>query len=81
MQITSIELFELLRPKLGEQEARTLVQYVEIKSEEAYTSKKDVLATKEDVANIKADLIKWMFIFWVGQIGVLIAILNMFFKK
>jgi hypothetical protein len=24
------------------------------------------LATKEDVANAKADMIKWMFIFWIG---------------
>ena len=35
---------------------------------------------KQDIANTRADIIKWMFIFWVGQIGILIAILNIFFK-
>lgn len=43
--------------------------------------KKDILATKEDLANLKADIIKWMFLFWVGQLASLIAILQMFFKK
>lgn len=45
------------------------------------------LATKEDIANlevkierVKAELIRWMFIFWAGQIGVLVGILTLFFK-
>jgi len=28
-----------------------------------------------DMAEMRADIIKWMFIFWVGQIGVLLAII------
>ena len=32
------------------------------------------------IAQSHADLIKWMFIFWVGQIGVMIGILFAFFK-
>lgn len=39
---------------------------------------------KTDIANTKADLIKWMFIFWIGQfasiVGVITAILFAFFK-
>ena len=31
-------------------------------------------------AEYKADIIKWMFIFWVGQVGVILAILFAFFK-
>lgn len=53
---------------------------------------KDILVTKADLANAKAeleikiektrsDIIKWMFIFWAGQIGALIAILQIFFRK
>ena len=37
-----------------------------------------IFATKADLANVRADLIKWMFIFWVGQIGVTVAIFNCF---
>lgn len=33
------------------------------------------------IESVKAELIKWMFIFWIGQIGTIIAILFAFFKK
>ena len=29
--------------------------------------------TKQDGADIKSEIIKWMFFFWIGQIAVLIA--------
>ena len=35
---------------------------------------------KTEIAQSHADLVKWMFIFWVGQIGVMIGILFAFFK-
>ena len=31
----------------------------------------------EKIEKTKADIIKWMFIFWIGQIGTLLAILKM----
>jgi hypothetical protein len=53
-------------------------------NEEKYQQKKDVLATKEDLANVKADIIKWMFIFWIGSVGVIsgimITLFNAYFK-
>ena len=36
---------------------------------------------RKDMAEIKADTIKWMFIFWVGQVGAMLAILFLFLKK
>lgn len=33
------------------------------------------------LAEVKADLIRWMFIFWAGQIGVLTGILFGFFRS
>jgi hypothetical protein len=52
-------------------------------------TKTSILATKEDVANLKAELkadganlkaelIKWMFVFWIGQ---LVAFVMLFLKK
>ena len=94
-----IELYEILKSKIGEKEAKTLVEYIETKVEKKFEEKKDILAAKEDLANVKADLmveiekvrtdmqkmkaeiIKWMFIFWAGQIGALIAILQIFFRN
>ncbi|RKX73314.1 MAG: hypothetical protein DRP87_19140 [Spirochaetes bacterium] len=34
----------------------------------------------EKIASTKSEIIKWMFIFWIGQIGAIIGILFAFFK-
>jgi hypothetical protein len=46
------------------------------------------LATKDDLANVrkeigeaKADTIKWMFIFWIGQVGAMLTIALLLVKK
>ncbi len=48
----------------------------------------ETLATKDDIANLKkeisdakADTIKWMFIFWIGQISATLACILLFVKK
>jgi len=79
MQITSIDLYNMLKGKLGDKEAGSLVNYMETKTEELFLNKMNILVTKAELAEVKSDLIKWMFIFWVGQIGVMIAILNIYF--
>jgi len=30
---------------------------------------------EKEIANTKAELIKWMFIFWLGQIAVVVGVL------
>jgi hypothetical protein len=35
--------------------------------------------TKQDGANIKAEIIKWMFLFWIGQIAALVALAKLLF--
>ena len=34
-----------------------------------------IFATKDELVNTKSDIIKWMFIFWVGTISVLSGII------
>jgi len=64
------------------------LEYIDEKTEKKYEVKKDILATKEDISKlreelrvemreIKADMIKWMFIFWIGQLVAIIAIIKM----
>jgi hypothetical protein len=36
---------------------------------------------RTEIAEGKADTIKWMFIFWIGQIGPLLGIILLFLKK
>ena len=95
MHVAEIELYEILKEKVGEKEAKTLVEYIETKVSKELEGKKDILATKEDINNLKleiekvrtemhnmkADIIKWMFLFWIGQLASLVAILQIFFHK
>ena len=42
---------------------------------------KRISNVEKKVLETKSELIKWMFIFWVGQVGMLLGILFAFFKK
>jgi hypothetical protein len=33
------------------------------------------------ISETKADLLRWMFIFWIGQVGALLGILFAFFRR
>jgi predicted nucleic acid-binding protein len=81
MIVSEIKLYELLKSKLGTEEAEAFVAILEKKVDEKFVDAKQMLATKEDVANVKADIIKWMFIFWIGQLAAIIGIVKLFFVK
>jgi hypothetical protein len=103
MQIASIELYDLLKVKVGEKEAKALVTFIDGEVKEAVEKEREhfitiadkeklltkadaltIFATKEDVANVKAEIIKWMFLFTIGQIaatvGIIIGALRWFIK-
>ncbi|MEM8938212.1 MAG: hypothetical protein AAGC64_02570 [Bacteroidota bacterium] len=165
MSISEIKLFNILKEKIGPDQAQSLVEYVEAKIESEFQDKQYVLATKVDLLEMrdeisssldqklegvykkleevekkleevekkfeevekkfegvekmfegvekkfegihtrfeevykkfelqndkindlkvqlksdKADILRWMFIFWVGQIGAILAILKLFFS-
>jgi hypothetical protein len=40
-------------------------------------SKQDGSELRRDLESVKAELIKWMFLFWIGQIAVLVAIIKL----
>lgn len=88
MSSLELKVYEIFKSKFSEQEAATVIEYFESKAEQKYIEKKDVLATKEDVYELRAellqkiessktDMIKWMFGFFVAM---LLAILGLYFK-
>jgi hypothetical protein len=87
MTVTTIDLYNILRSKIGESEAKTLVEFVEQKVQNQLKEDMNSFATKEDVhllvlkiEKVRSDLIKWMFIFWIGQVSVTIALIMLLFK-
>jgi hypothetical protein len=41
----------------------------------------DISNIRKEMGENKAENIKWMFIFWIGQVGATLAILLLFLKK
>jgi hypothetical protein len=74
--ISSIELFTILKSKIGEQEAKSLTEYIEVQVKESFANEKEHLASKKDLAELKADLLKWLIVlfipFYIGMIVFLI---------
>ena len=86
--VSLTRLYDLLSQKVGKETAENLTQYIESKIKEEIQDSSKLLATKQDVsdvretmANYKADLIKWMFVFWIGQVAVTFGFILLFLNK
>ena len=86
MSTLEFKLYDLLKAKLGTQEAQSIVEFVRLEVKETIEEKTQILATKEDmykldvkISDTKNDIVKWLFGFWVTIILMLFA--NWFFKK
>jgi hypothetical protein len=83
--ISAIDMYNILRAKIGEQEAKTLTDFVESEVERRLEAKSVILATKDDIAAVrkeisdsKVDTIKWM----VGLfITLALMIIGLYIKK
>ena len=69
--VSEIELFESLSEQIGKEKTKIFVQYMETKIDKQMNERSSIFLTKQD----KVDIIKWMFVFWVGTIGVLSGIM------
>jgi hypothetical protein len=79
--ISLTRLYELLSSKFDKETARNLTTFIGENIKEELQNKVQIFATKEDLASTKADIIKWMFIFWVGQVVATFGFILLFLKK
>ena len=77
MVVSEIELYELLKAKIGNREAGAFVEILEKRVDKKFDEAKQILATKEDVTQSKLDMVKWMVGFWLAQMA---AIIGLYFK-
>ncbi|MBI4688985.1 MAG: hypothetical protein HY754_01730 [Nitrospirae bacterium] len=88
MSVDTLKIYEILSADLPEAQAKAVAKAINEAIEVDAEKKKELLATKVDLANAKTEIIttilKWMFIFWLGQIGVIsgiiFAMLKLYFK-
>jgi hypothetical protein len=85
MKAETLEVFKIFEKTHGEDQAKKIITYFEsadtIAIDKEIAAKTNSLATKEDVVNVKADMIKWMFIFWIGQIAATFGFIILYLKK
>ena len=65
-------------------DSSAVIRFIERKTENGFEARKDVLATKQDIAELEVKmalmesrLIKWMFIFLIGQAAAIISIVKL----
>lgn len=90
--ISITKLYTLLVPKLGKETSENLTTFIEEKIKSEMESKLSFFASKEDLANVEgrlsekiasaeSRLIKWMFIFWTGQMTAITTLILLYLKK
>jgi phage I-like protein len=90
--ISITQLYSILSEKVGKEAAENLTGYIEDKIKDEVKSQSDILATKQDLSNVelklserigdtRADMIKWMFISWIGQVAATFGFILLFLKK
>jgi hypothetical protein len=92
--MTVIAIPKILREKLTDEGADALVNLLNEVGERSKDTTLEVAessfekrlaeeigSVRVEIARTKSKLIRWMFIFWVGQVGTITAILFAFFQK
>ena len=88
--MTIIAVPKVLRDKLTDAGADALVQIMDKVEERAQMAtlelteerfEKRLAQVDAKIEQVRANLIQWMFVFWVGQVGTITAILFAFFKR
>jgi len=87
---TVLELYEKLKPRLGEEEARSLLEFIETSVDQHAATKADLQRTesalreelhataaslREEMHKMRAELIKWSFVLWAGNLAALTGIM------
>ncbi len=83
--ISNIDLYNLLRQKMGDMEAKAVTEYIDIQVESKFMDARATLSTKEDIAIVrkeiaesKTDMIKWVFTFFAA---LSLMIMGLYLKK
>ena len=80
MNFTEMQRFQILKAKLGKEEARHLVSFVKAEVESEFDNKREVLAIKEDIANMQKTIYFVGLIQFLAIIGSVIGIVNFMMK-
>jgi hypothetical protein len=75
-----ISIPKTLREKLGEAGTDAKKRFEKRLTEEVAGLRVDIADLRGGIQKSKADTIKWMFLFWIGQIGAVLGIILAVFR-
>ncbi len=85
---TVIEYFDVKAKEIIEEKGQV---YQSLQNKDLEIIRNDLhtlFATKEDIAKVevklsesKSEMIKWMFIFWIGQVTITVGLMLIYLKK
>ncbi len=78
MTITITKLYQLLVEKTDKKTAEALTTYIEEKIDADIKDKTETLATKEDIAKVKVEMIRWYVALFVT---LMLMIAGLYLKK
>ncbi len=85
MNSETLDVFKIFEKAPGEDQSKIIITYFENADTTAIdkeiAAKTNYFATKEVVVNVKAEMIKWMFIFWIGLIAATFGFIILYLKK
>jgi hypothetical protein len=58
MHISELEMFEILRTRMSESEAKNFLTYIESKVEDKFLDAKDIFSTKEDLLKLELKIVQ-----------------------
>lgn len=81
MSTLEINLYNKLKAKIGETEAKELLEFIDFRSEEKRTNADKILSTKQDINDVrleikevKTDMIKWFFAFFITLVVMILGV-------
>lgn len=80
MSVSEIQLFQILKNKLGEKEAEELVLFVKTEVKTEFENRKEILATKEDIANVHKSIYVVGLTQFLAIVGSVLLIINYMLK-
>lgn len=85
MNSETLDVFKIFEKAPDEDQSKIIITYFENADTTAIdkevAAKTNYFATKEVVVNVKAEMIKWMFIFWIGLIAATFGFIILYLKK
>ena len=85
---TVIEYFEVKAKEVIEEKGQSYqslqnkdMEILRNEMHNLFATKKDIASLEVKIVETKSEMIKWMFIFWIGQVAVTVGLIMIYLKK